>query len=383
MLEKFTEFATALINSTCPRDEFDYEPYCVTFPKTEATLNELGKTQATLDELGKTQATFFWPWAAFIASLLLAVVFLAVLLRTRTKSNSRETDLIRVKAENRQYRMKVTELQKSLELLESTTHNVSKIEPQSEVISLHSFRTKVFRTSKHGEPLDTCADMAYVNDKNRVFAIADGVSQAFNSAKWAEILVADASEFGGLINLLSHVDHLSKEWDADCSGLLRDEEPQSFVRQKQLQGSQSTLAVLQLVSSINSVNHWQFSTVGDSLLIALDSSNTTPLVKRFYPWSDSSDFPAGPDIISTKPPYLRGHIKTFQFGYADNESYLLMTDALARYAVSNGVTDTSILTVFPFLEDDQQSFETWIESARKNGLGDDDSTLISIFPVYE
>ena len=373
MLEKFAEFATALVNSDCPKDEFNYQPYCVTFPKTETILNELGETQAT----------FFWPWAAFVAPFLLAVVFLAILLRVRTKSNSRETDLVRVKAENRQYRMKVTELQKSLELSGTATHNVSKLEPHSEVISLQGFRTKVFRTSKHGEPIDTCADMANVNDKNRVFAIADGVSQAFNSAKWAEILVADASECGGLINLLSHVDHLSKEWDADCSGLLKDEEPQSFVRQKQLQGSQSTLAVLQLVSRVNSVNHWQFSTVGDSLLIALDSSNQTPLVKRFYPWSDSSDFPTGPDVISTKPPYLRGHIKTFQFEYANNESFLLMTDALARYAVGNGAIGTNILTVFPFLESDQHSFETWIESARKNGLGDDDSTLISIFPVYE
>ena len=373
MLKQFAEFAIALINTTCPKDEFEYQPYCVTFPKTETTLNELGETHAT----------FFWPWAAFVASFLIVVIFLAILLRVRTKSNSRETDLVRVKAENRQYRMKVTELQKSLELSGTATHNISKLEPQSEVVSLQGFRTKVFRTSKHGEPLDTCADMAYVNDKNQVFAIADGVSQAFNSAKWAELLVADVSESGGLINLLNHLHHLSKEWEADCSILLKDEEPQSFVRQKQLQGSQSTLAVLQLVSSVNSVNNWQFNTVGDSLLIALDSSNPTPLIKRFYPWSVSSDFPTGPDVVSTNPPYLRGHIKTFQFECANNESFLLMTDALARYAVSNGAIGTSILTVFPFLEDDQHIFETWIASARKNGLGDDDSTLISIFPVYE
>ena len=373
MLEKFAEVATKSMASTCPEDALGYQPYCVTFPKIETTFNELSETQAT----------FFWPWAAFIASLLLAVVLLVILLRARTKSNLQETDLVRVKAENRQYRMKVTELQKSLELSGSANHNISKLEHQSEVVSLQRFRTKVLRTSKHGEPLDTCADKAYVDDKNQVFAIADGVSQAFNSAKWAELLVADASKSGGLINLLNHVHLLSKEWDKDCAELLKDEEPQSFLRQKQLQGSQSTLALLQLVSSVNSVNNWQFNTVGDSLLIALDSSNPTPLVKRFYPWSVSSDFPTGPDVISTKPPYLRGHIKTFQFECANNESFLLMTDALARYAVSNGAIGTSISTVFPFLEDDQRSFETWIESARKNGLGDDDSTLISIFPVHE
>jgi len=371
VLGKFADFFSALIYSACPLDDYGYQPFCVTIP---SGLNQ---------ELVKTQSTPFWIWVALVTSVLLAVAFAAILLKVRAKSNLQETDLVRVKADIRQYRMKITELQRRLEMSDAATQKISKIEPQLEVIPSQSFRTSVFKTSKGGESLDTCADMAYINEKDKVFAIADGVSQAFNSTKWAELLVANASEPGGLISLLNHVQHLSKEWEADCSVLLKDEDPQSFIKQKQLQGSQSTLAILKLVSRDDSVKKWEFNTVGDSLLIALDSSKPTLLIKRFCPWSNTSDFPTGPDVIATNPPYLRGHVKTYQFEFAHEESYLLMTDALARYAVTNCKVGTSVLTVFPFLEDDQHNFETWIESARKSGLDDDDSTLISIFPIYE
>ena len=279
--------------------------------------------------------------------------------------------------------MKSIELQNVIHWSNQATYETSKIETQSEEISSHGFRAKVFRTAKNGEPLGTCADMTHANEKDQVFAIGDGVSQSFNPAKWAELLVVKASEGGNLSDLLKQVQHLSADWEADCSALLKDEEPLSFIRQKQLQGSQSTLAVLRLVSISDSVKNWQFSTIGDSLLVVLDASKPEPLIKRFYPFTDISNFPAGPDIIATKPPYLRGHVKTFQFESVAGESCLLMTDALARYALSYGAVGFEISTVFPFLNTDQHDFESWIEITRKSGLGDDDSTLILISSIYE
>jgi len=381
VISNYSIFIKALITKVCPLDSKGYQPRCITIPETKTSIPSI--PESVTQELYKSQSNSIWLWVGLIISFLIAMVFVTLLLRARAKSKLLEIEIVRVKAESRQYRMNVTELKKENYNLNQTTQKISTIETQSEVILFHSFKAKVFKTSKSGESLETCADMTYVNLKDQVFAIADGVSQAFNSAKWAELLVTNASKSNSPSSLLNQVRHLSSDWEVDCTVLLKEEEPQSFIRQKQMQGSQSTLAILKLVPISDAVQNWQFSTIGDSLLVVLDASKPSPLIKRFYPWSNTSDFPAGPDVIATNPPYLRGHVKTFQFESVVEESCLLMTDALARYAVSNGAVGSKISMVFPFLEADQPDFESWVKNARQNGLGDDDSTLISIFPSHE
>ena len=115
----------------------------------------------------------------------------------------------------------------------------------------------------------------------------------------------------------------------------------------------------------------------------VDASNNPNLVQRFIPFTKVEDFPSGPDILSTKAPHLRGHIKTFEILATESQKLLLMTDALARYAVSHGSLGIDIESIFPFLGGSDTDFVDWLQTARQNGLGDDDSTLIMIYPRNE
>jgi hypothetical protein len=246
----------------------------------------------------------------------------------------------------------------------------------------YTFDALVYRAPKSDEVIETCADMALVNISDQIFTIADGVSQAFNSARWSELLVQNVTTSCDTPTLVDFTPRIARDWDDDCNELLKNEDPQSFTRQKQLQGSQSTLASLRLFRRNNDL-YWRFHTIGDSLLLIIDASNRPNLVQKSLPFSKVEDFPSSPDILSTKAPHLRGHIKTFEILSVENQIMLLMTDALARYAVSHGSPGISIDSIFPFLGGSDADFADWLQKARQNGLGDDDSTMIAIYPHNE
>ena len=246
----------------------------------------------------------------------------------------------------------------------------------------YTFNATIYRAPKSDEILETCADMARVNTSDQIFTIADGVSQAFNSARWSELLVQNITTSCDTPTLIESIPEIAQSWDADCEELLQNEDPHSFSRQKQLQGSQSTLASLHLFERNNDLC-WRFHTIGDSLLMIVDASDSPNLVQRFMPFTKVEDFPSGPDILSTKAPHLRGHIKTFEIPATESQKLLLMTDALARYAVFHGSPGIEIESIFPFLGGSDTDFADWLQTARQNGLGDDDSTLIMIYSRNE
>lgn len=244
---------------------------------------------------------------------------------------------------------------------------------------LFRFNSTVFRTSKSDETIESCADWANTDHGRQMFTIADGVSQSFNSAKWAEILVTRADSTKNMNEFIDDIQRFAKEWEADCVSLLADEDPHSFVRQKQQQGAQSTFANLRLIKR-EELQYWQFSTIGDSLLVVLDTSEGSRTIQRLAPWSKLDSFPGSPDVVASKIPHVRGHLKSFEYPASKHQELLLMTDALARYLVSRASIEGEIDELFPFLSNSEIPFQTWIDDARAEGLQDDDSTLIHVFP---
>ena len=323
-----------------------------------------------------------------VVLLGVAILFLAIALITRQKSASLKQQLDKWRKDReaqhneiRSLKGQIAQFKPDITTPESKPGDDEMTGPKDHSF-LYTFDATVYREPKSDEVLETCADMACVNISDQIFTIADGVSQAFNSARWSELLVQHITASCDTPTLIESIPMIARSWDADCEELLQDEDPHSFSRQKQLQGSQSTLASLRLFKR-NQDLCWRFHTIGDSLLVIVDSVDNANLVQRFMPFTKVEDFPSGPDILSTKAPHLRGHIKTFEIPASENQKLLLMTDALARYAVSHGSPGIDINSIFPFLGGSDTDFADWLQNARQNGLGDDDSTLIMIYPRNE
>ena len=313
-----------------------------------------------------------------------AILFLAIALIMRQKSASLKHELIKWRKVREALHNEIRSLKEQRAQSELHKPPPSEEDPTGPIDHSfpYTFGATVYRAPKSDEIPETCADMARVNTSDQIFTIADGVSQAFNSARWSELLVQHVTSSCDTPTLIEFIPKIAQYWDADCEELLQNEDPQSFTRQKQSQGSQSTLASVHLFER----NHdlcWRFHTIGDSLLVIVDASDSPNLVQRFMPFTKVEDFPSSPDILSTKAPYLRGHIKTFEIPATESQKLLLMTDALARYAVSHGSPGIDIESIFPFLGGSDTDFADWLQNARQNGLGDDDSTLIMIYPRNE
>jgi hypothetical protein len=320
-----------------------------------------------------------------------ALLFLAIVLllgRRLTRQKKKIESILAISDERHEKILALEEQLVESELRQLRSNRIESLVADAAVASHqnqafpYTFDAHVYRAPKSDEVIETCADMALVNISDQIFTIADGVSQAFNSARWSELLVQNVTTSCDTPTLVDFTPRIARDWDDDCNELLKNEDPQSFTRQKQLQGSQSTLASLRLFRRNNDL-YWRFHTIGDSLLLIIDASNRPNLVQKSLPFSKVEDFPSSPDILSTKAPHLRGHIKTFEILSVENQIMLLMTDALARYAVSHGSPGIGIDSIFPFLGGSDADFTDWLQKARQNGLGDDDSTMIAIYPHNE
>lgn len=290
---------------------------------------------------------------------------------------------LKIKKQTRQ----IKKLKKTVEMFSRVpvTTRPKEISPTDASTTVHypyRYSAQLFKTSKSDEKIEECADMACINQKDQIFSIADGVSQAFNSGRWSQLLVERVTSTCDIFSLVTDISQSINFWENDCHLLLENEDPKSFIRQKQLEGSQSTLASLSLINR-NEQLFWRFSTIGDSLLIVLDTSDDLSKVPKFIPFLKTDDFPSSPDVLSTKYPYLRGCIKTYEISANTEQKLLLMTDALARYAVQRRLGNEPIYEVFPFLISSEIDFNNWIRETRNLGLADDDSTLIYISPSNE
>lgn len=362
--------------------EYKNENYCKTV--TTSTTISPGSAPASRVPIQENSTELIR--SVDVLLLGVAILFLAIALFVLQKSarlKQKLADLRRVVVANHE---EIRELKEQLDQsefrqwpskeIESTINGEAMARRQDNSFP-YTFDASVYRAPKSDELIETCADMAIVNISDQIFTIADGVSQAFNSARWSELLVRNITTGCDTPTLIESIPEIARSWDDDCNALLQNEDPQSFTRQKQLQGSQSTLASLHLFNRNNEL-FWRFHTVGDSLLMIVDTSEIPNLVQRSIPFTKVDDFPVSPDTLSTKAPHLRGHIKTFEIPAAENQMLLLMTDALARYAVSHGSSGFDIGNIFPFLGKTDTDFADWLQNARQNGLGDDDSTLIMI-----
>ena len=324
-------------------------------------------------------------YISVILLALIAILIVYVFVQKRKKFlNAREVANNRIKAQS----ATISELKEQTAQLRNEYPTQS--DYRQKVTSLANskfnfnfkFKADIFRTSKSDESIDLCADMASVNVENQTFSIADGVSQAFNSAGWSKILIDFVNLNNEIQDLTKNSEKLSALWDEQCKAIPVNESESSFIKQKQEQGSQSTLASLRLLNR-NGKDIWQFNTVGDSLLIVLDESENGVVVRKFFPFTSVESFPSSPDVISTRFPFLKGHMKVFEFEASETQQLLLMTDALGRYAVANTSIGDDIFLLFPFLRAGVEQYLQWVDTARKNGLGDDDSTMIAIHPHHE
>jgi hypothetical protein len=154
-----------------------------------------------------------------------------------------------------------------------------------------------------------------------------------------------------------------------------------YAQAKAQNGSFATLLGLTLTSSDDGwAGSWKALAVGDSCMFQVRG---TRLVSSF-PLHGSDDFGNFPALIPTNPQHdraWRATVKTHNGRWQPEDSFLLMTDALAQWAFSRAERGAAAWTQFRDvgISEESPAFREWITTLRDEGsLRNDDTTLLRV-----
>ncbi|MGM1058691.1 hypothetical protein [Saccharothrix sp. Mg75] len=203
-------------------------------------------------------------------------------------------------------------------------------------------RQVVFYAPKHGnaeaEWEDGAAAAPADNGRGPRFAVADGATQGFGSARWAQRLVAGFVGAGSPAPALDRASlhrwarHAQDDWRADP----RVAGATPLQRHKmEVVGSFATFVGCELRDLGGPRPRWTAVALGDAVLFHVRGQR---LVGQF-PAMAAEDFGSNPDGVPTTPDGLAdvvGRVLFAEGDLADGDVLYLATDAFAQWVVATG-----------------------------------------------
>jgi serine/threonine protein phosphatase PrpC len=233
---------------------------------------------------------------------------------------------------------------------------------------------KAFCLQKEGNDIaeyeDAYSPRILETDKHSEFrcAVADGATETSFSGLWAKILVdAFVEEDLSTIDQLRMKD-LSLKWREEIALLTKDKPLSWYAEEKLERGAFSSLMGLHIKAD----GQWEAAWVGDSCLFQL----RPPSYRKSYPYTEPDEFNNHPALISTNAlDNSKISASTVRGKWREGDCFLLMTDALAHYFLSDKSLRSKLL---PSLLN-QELFEEIIHTARAAKLcRNDDVTLLKV-----
>lgn len=202
----------------------------------------------------------------------------------------------------------------------------------------------------------------------RRYAVADGATETSFSGLWAQILAAAfvAERVPPLHALV--LSELAAQWHGAIADRTRDKPLPWYAEEKLQRGAFSSLIGL----SLRADGSWRAFCVGDSCLFHVRPRRAI----RAFPYHLPEQFTNHPALISTHSAaadeldarIARGH-------WQPGDTFLLMTDALAHYFLSQRLQRALLLSDAL----DQAGFEALVAAARADRTcRNDDVTLLKI-----
>lgn len=219
--------------------------------------------------------------------------------------------------------------------------------------------------------------------KHVTVAVSDGASESMLSGKWAEFLVRSCCKKKYCFESINHfIDRAYRGWDLwknlYISKRKNDSIPIQWYEEQGLNaGAFASFLCLKLV---NDQANWDAVALGDSCLFQIRDN----VMITSFPITGSSQFDNRPYLLSSNPTnnkYILKHIKKLSGHWQKNDTFFLMTDALAAWflkQVEDGETPwISILD--PTAERYAQPLEELVKYLRERGaIRNDDVSVIRL-----
>jgi hypothetical protein len=239
-----------------------------------------------------------------------------------------------------------------------------------------NLRWQAFRLSKRGHTAEEYEDACAGAPEVGRFAIADGASEASFAGVWARALVegfirAPGQPWHDLAWLgaqrqcwAEQVDTLSLPW---------------YAEQKREEGAFATLLGLALWPAFrDQPGRWRALAIGDSCLFHTRG-------ERFltsFPLTEATEFDNRPRLLGSRASGSEVAGEQAQGRWQPRDRFLLMTDALAQWFLSEtaqGHTPLETIELLLARAAPEAAFPAWVEDRRdREALRNDDVTLVII-----
>ena len=253
-------------------------------------------------------------------------------------------------------------------------------------------KIRIFRTQKDGNPENEYED-AYqptTNSEEKFHkfnaAMADGASEGFLSAQWADILVRqycnDPSNPSNLTNFLKVSEASWKEFlAAYITQREAQNRPIQWYEEPGIEnGAFSTLIGLTIFDGKEpSEKVWTACAIGDTCLFQV---RQTELICCF-PIEDAESFNTWPALISSNPKHNKDLIeksRSREGSWVDGDQFFIMSDAISAWFLQDHETNHNpTLWMQQFLLKSNDEFVQWITDLRETDeIRNDDVTFMSL-----
>jgi len=255
----------------------------------------------------------------------------------------------------------------------------------------------IFGVAKLGNSAEEYEDATGSSSEGRRFAIADGATQTSFADRWSQILALEyimnpPAEEPVPVRWNNWLQPLQEAWSL---GVPWEKLPW-FALEKARVGACTTLLALEFIPGANGNGlanrsfwrkilgaplpprmRWKAEAVGDSCLFLVRDDRLV----RSFPLSRPADFTHSPVLITTDPrqnQLVCQHLKLADGDCQPGDSFLLMTDALAKWFLARHVVGEKPWRRLGELVDDR-SFRQFVVEEREAGrIENDDTTLMAI-----
>jgi hypothetical protein len=239
---------------------------------------------------------------------------------------------------------------------------------------------RAFLTHKLSESYKDCQDSFDILVHNKAIAIADGISQSIFPKIWADLLTHHFVRNPTVLFLQEEdVDAIRNKWHEQVAEVRlekeRQNDPYLWKLDENLASGRSAGATF--LGLWFEENNWTCLVLGDSCLVAVSENNE--ITEIMSSKSEGEVFDNYPDYLdSSRLISQKGESKLFHGELTGSEKLFLVTDAFSDYLFrKREENDFAVVDALMKIQD-QVEFEELVFALRREGMTNDDTTLVIV-----
>ena len=237
-------------------------------------------------------------------------------------------------------------------------------------------KIKAFITHKLRENFSDCQDRFSINPDTKSVAVADGMSQSIFQKIWAQLLTDQYVKYKEWVPNEASTIELSPLWHEEVKKNLEEQKQKGkdpYRAENMIAEGKGACATL---VGIRFEDHkWICDVLGDSSLIEINRS--TGEICNIYS-SQEGEYDNYPDYFDSVNGKLYGKLRAFSGELAKGTILLLVSDPFTEY-INRFKQNEEPFPIKKMLEvASHEQYEAYVDTLRKEGMHNDDSTLVII-----